>query len=116
MTDKELADRVVALGVGSHLGNPVEMSRPGYTELGRFYYLPIEVDPAEEGMTADQFESDWRVAGSLMEMCFELNTTRTHAFNPYWPVQSAMSEHQFGGESLPRAIINAIIDSKVLED
>jgi len=95
MNDIELADAVVALGVVKRYPDEREW----------WCYFSDEVGQH----TTKTLVRDWRVAGSLMERCFELNTTRTHAFNPYWPVQSAMSEHQFGGESLPRAIIEACV-------
>jgi len=50
MTDKELADAVVAI-LNPHC--PIE---------GMYYTIPSEND-----VTAEQFVRDWRVAGALME-------------------------------------------------
>jgi hypothetical protein len=49
MNDKELADAVVALGVGGQEAKSLN-----------FYY-------AGQGFTAADFVRDWRVAGALME-------------------------------------------------
>ena len=103
MNDKELADAIVALRVGEPL---TERHRNGDVFVG----YSIDRDDVHV-LLADEFVRDWRVAGAMMERCFELDTTRTHEFNPYWPVQSAMSEHQFGGAPLPRAINEACVEA-----
>jgi hypothetical protein len=56
MNDKELADKVVALGVAAKA--PCEKE-------WWLYYTP-EIVP---GLTAKNFVRDWRVAGALMERC-----------------------------------------------
>jgi len=58
MTDKELADRVVALGVGScdHSGRAING--------GDFYSID---DPEVGGFCAELFVQSWEVVGALME-------------------------------------------------
>ena len=53
MTDKELADKVVALGVGEK-----DTFRSDMYTLGKFHSVRYE---------ADEYVRDWRVAGALME-------------------------------------------------
>jgi len=53
MTDKELADRVMALGVGSKIFN---------IGLGQVQPMTLE--------EASKFVRDWRVAGALMKKCY----------------------------------------------
>lgn len=59
MTDKELADKVVALGVGwSEVLNGTTL-----------YALDSPPSFEGKGMAAEQFVRDWRVAGALIEKC-----------------------------------------------
>jgi hypothetical protein len=96
MNDKELADAVVALGVGEYsLGHPVDPN--GYT-IGR------------QVMTHERFVTDWRVAGTLME-----KVTHAKIFlamnDKDWKVSAGIDGRTEGGrnESLPRAIIEACV-------
>ena len=58
LSDQELADRIVALGVGTrHEGDD-----------GRFSFLVYQRQPDIEGYySAYAFVTDWRVAGALLE-------------------------------------------------
>ncbi len=56
MTDhKEIADRIVALGVG--------WTEPGWTK----FQVPTDVHAPDEFVTADLFVTDWRVAGACLQ-------------------------------------------------
>ena len=57
MTDKELADKVIALGVGYQGTYPLSCDGVG------FYHEPYE----DGGMCAELYVRDWRCAGALME-------------------------------------------------
>jgi len=59
MNDKELADRVVALGVGK--ANQI------YPDgIGKFYQVDVDAD-WQTSVNESKFVRDWRVAGSLMD-------------------------------------------------
>ena len=117
MNDKELADKVVALGVGSLL--------PAKNKYGvhvRSYpWYEINDDEFVSGSTAKsakQFVRDWRVAGSLME---KVDWAGANIDIEKW---STGYEVAIDGsiyredESLPRAIIaactEALVESKCL--
>ena len=95
MNDKELADAVVALGVGCNGQVPGGY----YFDHGRCYL----------GMS-DRFVRDWRVAGALME---EVDSCYPEKLiNESWQVQAsmdAMPTEWIQNESLPRAIIEACV-------
>ena len=105
--DKELADKIVALGVGQHRkfgGVPIR-----YRFIG-----------SDENMYASDFVRDWRVVGALMQKCldhkkdFEISLERDITNNEYFAsVRSYMvSEGQAeSGESLPRAINEACVEA-----
>jgi len=87
MTDQELADKVVALGVG-------ECTDSGY------YMIP---DCGITGYGEHIFVRDWRVAGALMEKCPSSNYLQSVLFD-------ALYEHD-ERDSLPRAIIEACVEA-----
>ena len=58
MNDKELADRIVALGVGCSYDFP---------DRGYMYGLDGLFGPDDEQQYPSAFVRDWRVAGALME-------------------------------------------------
>ena len=61
MNDKELADRVVALGVGK--ANQI------YPDgIGKFYQVDVDAD-WQTSVNESKFVRDWRVAGAMMERC-----------------------------------------------
>ena len=101
MNDKELADAVVALGVGA-------------CDVGMGYWLRCE----EAYINEDKFVRDWRVAGSLME---KVDWAGANIDIEKW---STGYEVAIDGsiyredESLPRAIIDActeaLVESKCL--
>ena len=105
MSDRELADRVVALGVG--LRNP--------DEKDWFVYGIPSLFPAT---TAKHFVRDPRVAMALMERMIagELTIWRQAYDNdsPVWIVETHLTNADGRDESLPRAIIEACVEA--LED
>ena len=105
MSDRELADKLVALGViraESHYGRLV------YFKPGEHYGQPgIDGD-------AESLVRDWRVAGAVMEQLVGNDTLvwlqaypdlADHKVQPVWIVESG--NHSGRDESLPRAIIEA---------
>ena len=114
MSDKELADKVVALGVGR-----VE---------GDYYVAPQEYMNFEEALMDEpliyfsQFVRDWRVAGALMEKCRKRGYTIGMAVVGATDIEVEVCEYdaqlrehnQLGigqNESLPRAIIEACVEA-----
>ena len=83
MDDKELADNVVALGVGEYRLDGLNDSKYGFGIWG---------------MTAKQFVRDWRVAGALMEKVLREAGAIERVF------ENALGESK---ESFPRAINEA---------
>ena len=106
MTDKELADRIVALGVGK--ANQI------YPDgIGRFYQVDIDAD-WQTSKNSSKFVRDWRVAGALMEkMDGELLIWRQAYDNdsPVWIVETHLTNADGRDESLPRAIIEACVEA-----
>jgi len=107
MNDKELADKVVALGVGAKW--PVESQTPRYH---------VDSKSARQNtgyLMPELFVRDWRVAGALMEKiaCIEIDTIG----NPWWVACNCTAGpqphkyHKAEGESLPRAIIEACVEA-----
>ena len=98
MIDKELADKVVALGVGAYDAG----------ERHHAYWVD-----GHEWMDAWAFVCDWRVVGELMEKCQKMyveyigepeQTVYARAENNRtwdWPV----------GENLPRLIVEACVEA-----
>ena len=87
MNDKELADRTVALGVGTRadLGN------------GCVLYAP----PNEGDLDEREFVRDWRVAGAMMEKwCGEYKMT----------IAELLMEHGYDAID-PRAINEACVEA-----
>ena len=62
MNDKELADAVVALGIGTQVDYPKSSDGVG------FYHTPGDDCGESDGVYSKLFVRDWRVAGALMEM------------------------------------------------
>ena len=92
MTDSELADKIVALGVGE-----VKLE---------CYWM------AHGGYKAEQFVRDWRVAGALMEKCYMVEV---EAFRR-WSVMverpgKPQAYFKARNESLPRAINEACAEA-----
>jgi len=120
VNDKELADKVVALGVGCTF-------EWGDTEgVMRQYWAP---DSETSGTAADKFVCDWRVAGALMEKVFD----KKYSFMvmqmpddmPVMTIQAPITTGEEYGdpskrrswasqvvaEPLPRAIIEACVEA-----
>ena len=110
MNDKELADAVVALGVGSYQ-NPLFLVDDQYS---------ASILPAES------FVRDWRVAGALMErMTGEVLIWRINYEDEdleggelvslqtgyAWVVEPPRTKDARQYESLPRAIIEACVEA-----
>ena len=107
MTDKELADKVVALGVGH--------TKEDY---GKVYYVPPDGDDYHDILSAFGFVRNWRVAGALMEKWG--NGIEYVLIVNKWEASYTYEESSFKqniivlNESLPRAITEACC--KVLPD
>ena len=95
--DRELADKVVALGIGRQ--DSVSISCEG---VG-FYCF----DEWSEGMVSELFVRDWCVAGALMEECqyadIDLCT------DGRW--RAKVHDSSVANPSLPRAIIEACVEA-----
>ena len=107
MTDKELADKVVALGVGWS-GEP---GSDAYWPDGERYATSGNV------LRADTFVRDWRVAGALLERLDAFGSHKIrgnkYEFRPFihgCRIGSNGLRHVVN-ESLPRAIIEACVEA-----
>ena len=99
MTDKELADRVVALGVAQ------------IDDMGAgIYFLPRIIWPPR---SAENFVRDWRVAGALMERCggFGVGGAGDDGYYAVVVGEQGSNESVTEDESLPRAIISACVEA-----
>jgi hypothetical protein len=97
MTDEELANKIVVLGVG----------RPfTYYDGGDQFYI-IKYGK----LTADKFVRDWRVAGAMMEKMPDGEVTiwqqKYEDDSPMWIVETHLTNADGRDESLPRAINEA---------
>jgi len=108
VTDKELADKVVALGVAAR--NPCASS-------SRFEYFP-NPPMEDENCDAEYLVRDWRVAGALMEKSeIEVRIFQQSRYSDKgdkWTVSFSHGyPHLFSAhdESLPRAIIEACVEA-----
>jgi hypothetical protein len=102
MTDKELADKVVALGVGI-VG--------GALTHAPMYRVPDAL--GEAWLDAEEFVRDWRVAGALMEKVdyFECKPCPSGKWMVRVSTESMMGVKEAFNESLPRAIIEACVEA-----
>lgn len=99
VTDEELADKIVALGVGHR----IDMEPP---HSGTAWVL---FDDDIAFLTAESFVHDWRVVGALMEKCAEIGA---ELHGKRWKVQAWNRKDGFGeNKSLPRAIIEACVEA-----
>ncbi len=95
-SDKELANSVVALGIGGRLGSPDNCK---YCVHGMDRHL-----------RAEPFVRDWRVAGALMERVRHLHMD--FAYKNGWLVRAVSLEgniHELTGEHRTRTIIEACV-------
>ncbi len=108
MNDKELADRIVALGV-STIDTP-QHQRPGWRDANEWITNDVEI-----------FVRDWRVAGALME---KASQAAEHGLcKQVWRLFGGFYHFEMytgaayevtaakADESLPRAIIEACVDA-----
>ncbi len=105
MNDKELADAVVALGV--HRYRVAE-------------HVGIYDPPMSREQTDEEFLSDWRVAGALMEKCNNVRWCRLtidgfQALAEYGEPERINNIASANNESLPRAIIEACVEALNVE-
>ena len=103
MTDQELADKIVALGVGESMGDAGGMAYILPCQVAELATMNAQIDTA----SARYFVRDWRVAGALMEKakcgrwCLLSNEGWYASANDF-PVE---------GDSLPRAINEACVEA-----
>jgi len=104
MTDQELANKIVASGVGYKITllPPHSGTSWGLTDGDCLW------------VTLDGFVRDWRVAGAMLEKCFDNSMQGTFAFVEIWEHVWGMMR---GGEiPLPRAINEGCVEAlKVIE-
>ncbi len=100
MNDKELANKVVVLGVGEK-----DTFRPYMYTLGKFESVRYE---------ADKYVRDWRVAGALMEKCRKGHLYSWTPFGEFEVQWGVLAYHHKEVDidrvdDLPRAIIEACV-------
>jgi hypothetical protein len=110
VSDKELADAVVAHGVGEYL--PVNHSHLDLPAR-EWWHLDGVYTP-----TAEQFVRDWRVAGALMEKvrgdfygiwALAIIAPDGDQDCPKWCICDGLTNYVASNESLPRAITEASV-------
>lgn len=102
MNDKELADKVVALGIGSKC------------KLGLY-----DLFPGSRPFTYTEFIRDWQIVGALMEKCRLVEITKqlneTHwlvrAFPEHGQLDETIGISVAVNKLLPRAIIEACCEA-----
>ena len=105
MNDQELADKVVALGVGAQNSLDPTLYKPPHDRVAGIPY------------SAEQFVRDWRVAVMLLERCQLASiTVDIDAFHavPFVSVSSMNGKSDNSvdiNESLPRAITEACCEA-----
>ena len=101
MTDQELADKVIAVKVGYQGTYPLSKDGVG------FYHEPDE----GQGMCAEYFVRDWRVAGRMMEKTLSVEFITVSRTGEFSAVARASKTADAVDESLPRAIIEACVEA-----
>ena len=95
MTDKELADKCVASGVGGQGKHPLSSDGVG------FYQTPGD---ESDGLCAKLFVRDWRVAGACLQR---------------WPTTINVEHLEMTLDEMlrdPRAIIEAFVEAWIGDD
>jgi hypothetical protein len=102
MNDKELADKLVELGIGTKFDFPAR---------GWMYGLDGIHGTDDEQQYPSSFVRDWRVAGALMEKWG--NGLEYVLIVDVWEIQWWQNEtdQYLRNESLPRAIIEACVEA-----
>jgi len=106
MNDKELADAVVALGIGTQVDYPKSSDGVG------FYHTPEDDCGESDGVYSTLFVRDWRVAGALMEKVDSCYPEKL--IDEQWQVTASMDcmpTEWIQNDSLPRAIIEASVEA-----
>jgi hypothetical protein len=101
--DRELANRVVAI-----LTEGMAVTVTTEPDENAFYVIP-----GGDDLQADDFVSDWRVAGKLMERCAVVHTERenNHAFTAIANFTGKLNEHSETRDNLlARAVIKACVE------
>ena len=122
MNDRELADRIVALGVGSMLS-----AKNKHGVYVRSYpWYEVNDDEFMAGSTkksASHFVRDWRVAGAMMEKVINKDNREDngnydiqthHESGKYWTMidsNHGWANEGVQNESLPRAINEACVEA-----
>lgn len=98
-----LADRIVALGVGynyhgcsDHYGT--DEKNPDWNKL----------------MPADEFTHSWEVAGALMEKCYKVFAEALNGDTGVWAVRAdgpTKTREWYEANSLPYAVIQACVEA-----
>ncbi len=110
MTDQELADKLVALGI-------VKCLHTKFPPSGYVYTIP---DSAEAEGSASEVVRDWRVAGAVMERVYQSKRgyLGTEIYLEEAQKKLVMQFHNeigsitiLGVQSLPRAIIEAGLEA-----
>jgi hypothetical protein len=100
VNDKELADKVVALGVGTLSAD----NKSYWLPCGNLYVT-----------SAYKFVRDWRVAGALMEKALNgerlLNIAHDKTVFIFTGLEPPADYIEVQSESLPRAIIEACVEA-----
>ncbi len=101
MNDKELADKVVALGIGL---SQIAGGMPLYS-----------IDHGSIWLRANEFLRRWGVAGALMEKVKRTDARYPIENNGSWNVHAYNGPNKYGDswkqECLPRAIIEACVEA-----
>lgn len=94
MNDKELADKIVALGIGYQNPHPQSCDGVG------FYTID------DDGMCANLFVRDWRVVGAMLERHREIRYGGLEALFALSAIDFIAKD-----DSLPRAINEACVEA-----
>ncbi len=94
MNDKELADKVVALGVATTSGDLYSRDNP-YSDFS--------------GISAKRFVRSWAVAGALIERCDHIDGMKMDTGHFHVLVWNSLNQGKGQHDSIPRAIIEACV-------
>ena len=103
MNDQELAEKVVAHGVGS---------QPYPDNPNIFIWHNDELSCSDDEMAAEFFVRDWRVAGALIEKCKTVSWSKTTTGGSYIHVRASNNGYSESprGE-IARAFIEACCEA-----